>query len=99
MFAHLGSRTRLATQHALRARRVVPTSPVAFQSRRTFVSEIAGTLSEGFLDLALAIPYPEGVPVYSGTVILLTVATRLVFTVPFSLWVRYSLLLVACGVY
>ncbi|EKM59206.1 uncharacterized protein PHACADRAFT_58328, partial [Phanerochaete carnosa HHB-10118-sp] len=41
-----------------------------------------------FLDLALAIPFPEYIPPYSGTIILLTVATRTILTLPFSIWAR-----------
>lgn len=52
------------------------------------MTEAVTTLSEGFLDLALAIPYPEAIPAYSGTIILVTVVSRLLITVPFSLWVR-----------
>lgn len=54
---------------------------------RTFVSSTLQTVSEGFLDLAIALPYPESLPPYSTTIILATVVTRLVFTVPFSIWV------------
>ena len=52
------------------------------------MTETVTALSEGFLDLALAIPYPEAVPAYSGTIILVTVVSRLLLTVPFSVWVR-----------
>ena len=51
------------------------------------MTEAVQQASNGFLDLALAIPFPEYIPPYSGTIILLTVASRLVFTVPFSIWV------------
>lgn len=47
--------------------------------------------SDGFLDLALAIPFPESIPPYSGTIILLTVVSRLVWTLPFSIWVCTAL--------
>ena len=44
-------------------------------------------VSDGFLDLALALPYSELVPPYSATIIITTVLSRLLFTVPFSVWV------------
>ncbi|KAI0771571.1 60Kd inner membrane protein-domain-containing protein [Trametes elegans] len=64
-----------------RPRRVVP-------PRRTFVSSTIHGLSEGFLDLAIALPYPPGWPPYSCTIILVTVVTRLALTVPFSVWAK-----------
>ncbi|GJE84189.1 hypothetical protein PsYK624_002650 [Phanerochaete sordida] len=56
--------------------------------RRAFTSDVIQRASDGFLDLALAIPFPEYIPPYSGTIILLTIASRVVFTVPFSIWAR-----------
>ncbi|KAI0053007.1 hypothetical protein FA95DRAFT_1482322 [Auriscalpium vulgare] len=56
-------------------------------SRRHFTSPIPA-LSDGFLDLALALPLPASWPPYSTGIILFTIATRLVFTVPFSLWAK-----------
>ncbi|PCH41093.1 hypothetical protein WOLCODRAFT_118223 [Wolfiporia cocos MD-104 SS10] len=56
--------------------------------RRAFSSSVIQTLSDGFLDLAIALPLPQSLPPYSTTIILLTVATRLVFTLPFSVWAK-----------
>ncbi|KAL7282371.1 hypothetical protein PYCCODRAFT_1364238 [Trametes coccinea BRFM310] len=56
--------------------------------RRTFVSSTIHNLSEGFLDLAIALPWPPEWPPYSCTIILVTVVTRLAFTVPFSVWAK-----------
>ncbi|CDO71272.1 hypothetical protein BN946_scf184908.g29 [Trametes cinnabarina] len=55
---------------------------------RTFVSSTIHGLSEGFLDLAIALPWPPEWPPYSCTIILVTVVTRLAFTVPFSVWAK-----------
>ncbi|KAI9574725.1 60Kd inner membrane protein-domain-containing protein [Boletus coccyginus] len=52
------------------------------QPRRSFVS--LDVLKDGFLDLAIALPIPPSWPAYTTTIILCTVLTRLVFTVPFS---------------
>jgi hypothetical protein len=57
--------------------------------RRTFLGSAVTSLSEGLLDLSLALPLPPSFPPYASTIILATVATRLVFTVPFAIWVRY----------
>ncbi|OCH92940.1 hypothetical protein OBBRIDRAFT_790799 [Obba rivulosa] len=57
-------------------------------SRRTFISSAVQGLSDGFLDLAIALPYPPSLPAYTTTIILLTVASRLALTVPFSIWAR-----------
>jgi inner membrane protein COX18 len=56
---------------------------VGIQGKRQFTSAIQG----GFLDLAVALPWPSSFPPYSSTIILLTVVSRLAFTVPFSVWV------------
>ncbi|EIW82111.1 hypothetical protein CONPUDRAFT_102897 [Coniophora puteana RWD-64-598 SS2] len=66
-----------------------PHSSVTVQTpvcRRTFLS--MATMTEGFLDLAIALPYPAGWPAYSSTIILLTVLSRLAITVPFSVWAK-----------
>lgn len=57
-------------------------------TRRTFVSSAVDSVADGFLDLATALPLPSAFPPYSTTIILVTVVSRLVFTLPFSLWVR-----------
>ncbi|KAI0081728.1 hypothetical protein K474DRAFT_1586995 [Panus rudis PR-1116 ss-1] len=72
----------------LSARRPQPHHAFRVNRPRTFASSPLNTLSEGFLDLALAIPFPEYIPPYSGTIILVTVISRLVFTVPFSIWAK-----------
>ena len=56
---------------------------VALPGKRQFTSSIY----DGFLDLATALPWPSSFPPYSATIILLTVASRLALTVPFSVWV------------
>ncbi|KAH9951638.1 60Kd inner membrane protein-domain-containing protein [Amylocystis lapponica] len=56
-------------------------------SRTIFSSTIQG-LSNEFLDLAVALPLPPSLPPYSTTIILVTAVTRLVFTVPFSVWAK-----------
>ncbi|KAH9977905.1 hypothetical protein BGW80DRAFT_1435593 [Lactifluus volemus] len=43
-------------------------------------------LADGFLDFALALPWPPSFPPYSSTIILLAVVSRLAFTIPFSVW-------------
>ncbi|KAJ7179043.1 60Kd inner membrane protein-domain-containing protein [Mycena filopes] len=52
-------------------------------NRRYFIQ----SLCDGFLDLAVALPYPPSVPAYSTTIILVTVASRLVLF-PVALWSR-----------
>lgn len=51
--------------------------------KRQFTSSIY----DGFLDLAIALPWPSSFPPYSSTIILLAVTSRLALTVPFSVWV------------
>ena len=81
----LSTRTALATlRPALRPTRHILRRP---PHRRTFISSTIQSLSDGFLDLAIALPYPPGWPPYSCTIILVTVVTRLALTVPFSVWV------------
>jgi hypothetical protein len=58
-------------------------SNVAIPGKRQFTSSIY----DGFLDLAVALPWPSSFPPYSSTIILLTIASRLALTVPFSVWV------------
>jgi mitochondrial inner membrane protein COX18 len=58
------------------------------KSQRTLFTSAVETLAEEFLDLALALPFPSSLPPYSTTIILFTVASRLAFTVPISVWVR-----------
>ncbi|KAH9062819.1 60Kd inner membrane protein-domain-containing protein [Lactarius vividus] len=57
---------------------------VILPGKRQFTSSIYN----GFLDLAIALPWPASFPPYSSTIILLTVASRLVLTVPFSVWAK-----------
>ena len=83
--------SRVASRHAFRFQGRPHVNPRP-NSQRTLVTEAVQRASDGFLDLALALPFPEAIPPYSGTIILLTVATRLFLTVPFSIWVRVLLL-------
>lgn len=64
--------------------------PVASRVHKRNVGSMMQTLSEGFLDLAQALPLPASFPPYSTTIILVTIVTRLALTVPFSVWVRAS---------
>lgn len=61
---------------------------VSRRSHRTLFTSAVETLSEGFLDLALALPFPPSLPPYSTTIILFTVVSRLAFTLPFSIWAQ-----------
>ncbi|KAI1795182.1 60Kd inner membrane protein-domain-containing protein [Ganoderma leucocontextum] len=82
----LSTRTALATlRPSLRPARYTSR---CYPSRRTFISPAIHSLSEGFLDLATALPYPPDWAPYSCTIILVTVVTRLAFTVPFSIWAK-----------
>ncbi|KZT74337.1 hypothetical protein DAEQUDRAFT_660374 [Daedalea quercina L-15889] len=55
---------------------------------RKFTSSAIQTLTDGFLDLAIALPYPPSLPPYSTTIIIITAVSRLIFTVPFSVWAK-----------
>ncbi|KAH9006942.1 60Kd inner membrane protein-domain-containing protein [Lactarius hatsudake] len=57
---------------------------VALSGNRHFTTSIYN----GFLDLAIALPWPASFPPYSSTIILLTIASRLALTVPFSVWAK-----------
>ena len=72
--------TLKSSRLVLRRQTVVP--------QRTYFTSTIQTLSDGVLDLAIALPYPPSIPVYSTTIIAVTVVTRLILTVPFSIWVR-----------
>ena len=75
-----------ASQHSLRYQR-----PAITSSRRTLWTDnltLFQPLKEGFLDLSLALPWPVDFPQYTSTIILVSVLSRLVFTLPFSVWVR-----------
>jgi hypothetical protein len=62
--------------------------PRSLRTKRTYFTTVIQTLSNGVLDLAVALPYPSSFPPYSTTIIVVTVVTRLIFTTPFSIWVR-----------
>lgn len=63
-------------------------SPLRQQTKhRTLWTESFQTLTNGFLDLAIALPYPLSFPPYASTIVLTTVLTRALFTLPFSIWV------------
>jgi inner membrane protein COX18 len=51
-------------------------------NKRFFVQ----SLCDGFLDLAIALPFPPSVPPYSVTIILVSLASRLALF-PVALWV------------
>lgn len=51
--------------------------------RRYFIREVG----DGFLDLALALPFPTTFPPYSSTIILVTVLLRAAL-LPVAVWVR-----------
>ncbi|OAX44558.1 hypothetical protein K503DRAFT_678466 [Rhizopogon vinicolor AM-OR11-026] len=53
--------------------------------RRTLTVE---SFTNGFLDLAAALPLPPSLPPYSTTIIICTVVSRLIWTVPFSIWAK-----------
>ncbi|KAL4076072.1 60Kd inner membrane protein-domain-containing protein [Scleroderma citrinum] len=55
--------------------------------RRRTISSL-DALAGGFLDLATALPIPPALPPYSTTIILCTALSRLVLTVPFSIWAK-----------
>ncbi|KAH8113238.1 hypothetical protein DFH11DRAFT_1600910 [Phellopilus nigrolimitatus] len=46
------------------------------------------SFTDGFLDLSLALPWPVSFPPYASTIILTTVLSRLVFTLPVSIWAK-----------
>jgi mitochondrial inner membrane protein COX18 len=80
-------------------RRVTRSTPTQYgphlQPRRTFITETLAAVGarlpcEEFLDLALALPIPPSFPPYTTTILAVTVASRLIFTVPFAIWVRPS---------
>ncbi|KAI0004898.1 60Kd inner membrane protein-domain-containing protein [Russula compacta] len=77
-----------ARRHAAQLTTFRPFSPargnVGIPGKRRFTSAI----QDGFLDLAVALPWPPSFPPYSSTIILLTVVSRLVLTVPFSVWAK-----------
>jgi mitochondrial inner membrane protein COX18 len=66
---------------------------LSLRGRRSFTTPAIESLSEGFLDLALALPIPPSLPPYSATIVIVTVVSRLLFTVPFSLWVCLHILM------
>jgi inner membrane protein COX18 len=76
-----------ARKHVARLTTFRPFPPtqagVGTLGKRQFTSAI----QNGFLDLAIALPWPTSFPPYSSTIILLTVVSRLALTVPFSVWV------------
>ncbi|KAH9966066.1 60Kd inner membrane protein-domain-containing protein [Russula dissimulans] len=75
-------------RHTTRLTTFRPFSPaqrsIGIPGKRSFTSVI----QSGFLDLAIALPWPSSFPPYSSTIILLTVVSRLALTVPFSVWAK-----------
>jgi len=78
---HLQLQRRIARNYTPAARR---------NQVRTFISWPVAiqTVTDGFLDLSLALPYPPGVPPYATTIVLATVLSRIAFTLPFSIWAK-----------
>ncbi|KAJ7129566.1 60Kd inner membrane protein-domain-containing protein [Mycena epipterygia] len=72
----------LALRSGLSPRRIPRVCPRP-SDRRFFIQ----SLCDGFLDLAIALPFPPSVPPYSATIILVTAASRLVLF-PAALWGR-----------
>ena len=97
MFSNIGQSwphaTMLARGHAPLRSIVVAAQPLHLQrqriqpNRRTLWTQSLQVVADGFLDLAIALPYPISFPPYSTTIILTTVITRVLFTLPFSVWV------------
>lgn len=58
----------------------------SFCDRREIFTETVHSLSNAYLDLAVALPYPPTWPVYSSTIVLVGVISRLVL-LPISVWV------------
>ncbi|KAG2116100.1 60Kd inner membrane protein-domain-containing protein [Suillus discolor] len=81
MLAHCSARRAVNVLH----RPCGNVQPRSFQ-RRTFVN--IETFTNGFLDLATALPLPSSFPPYSTTIIICTVVSRLIWTVPFSIWAK-----------
>ena len=81
-----------ARKHAARLTTFRPFPPTqagaGILGKRRFTSAI----QSGFLDLAIALPWPASFPPYSSTIILVTVVSRLALTVPFSVWVSLVLI-------
>ncbi|KAJ6628718.1 60Kd inner membrane protein-domain-containing protein [Mycena sp. CBHHK59/15] len=76
----------LAVRSGLPPRRILQLGRVRLcppSDRRFFVQ----SLCDGFLDLAIALPFPPSVPPYSATIILVTVASRLLLF-PVAVWSR-----------
>ncbi|KDQ64575.1 hypothetical protein JAAARDRAFT_117940 [Jaapia argillacea MUCL 33604] len=83
-------RTRPFYQHSLPLRRSALNngSHAGARSQRTLFTSTIQSLSNEFLDLAIALPFPASWPAYSSTIILVTIVSRLVLTVPFSIWAK-----------
>lgn len=81
MLAHCSARRAVNVLH----RPCGQVQPRSLQ-RRTFVG--IETFTNGFLDLATALPLPPSLPPYSTTIIICTVVSRLIWTVPFSIWAK-----------
>jgi mitochondrial inner membrane protein COX18 len=77
----------LARRHAARLTTLRPFSPAQDHVNRLGRRRFTSAIQDGFLDFALALPWPPSFPPYSSTIILLTVVSRLAFTIPFSVWV------------
>lgn len=84
MLAHCSARRAAYVLH--RPCRTVQPHRSPFFQRRTLTIE---TFTNGFLDLAAALPLPPSLPPYSTTIIICTVISRFLWTVPFSIWVSH----------
>ncbi|KAF8528940.1 60Kd inner membrane protein-domain-containing protein [Hysterangium stoloniferum] len=71
----------------LRSYCVISRKSLRLTPRRTFYTETLQTLSNVYLDLSIALPYPLGCPIYSSTIVLIGVVSRLAL-LPVSLWAR-----------
>lgn len=78
------TRSTCTTKHLVR--------PTAHKRTLWSASDLQ-TLTSGFFDLATALPYPLSWPPYASTIILTTVISRIVFTLPGSIWVRQDAVL------
>jgi hypothetical protein len=84
----MGNPKMFSVRSGLPSRRIARLRPPS--NKRFFVQ----SLCDGFLDLAIALPFPPSVPAYSATIILVTVASRLALF-PIALWVSHDMQLVA----
>jgi hypothetical protein len=80
----------LISHHSGRALQSRLLSHCKNRSRRTLFTETLQSCTNAYLDLAMALPYPPTWPVYSCTIVLVGVASR-VALLPVLLWVNQSI--------